>query len=328
MRKKLQRIKTVIVIFAVLLAFGLAALAGILIFGQPDLPIGSASAPDNYIKPTNSDRDTSVAESRGSAMPVMLCASPLNISAFRSIPLAASSKTIIDSDSAKETVISIYKRHAQDSEPFRVFNMFPGDSHTKAYFIEVSHKGTVTVRFRANIRDGHEKLAEVLKCKVVLRGENKPLYDGLMRDIPSSLNCRISAMFSRTTKLTYDITVYLDTSVGNEYMNKELVADFCWWVNESGSDPTPPTDTDDTDGTDTADGTDDSSYVTDTADPSDTTDRDPDDGELVSPETGVNVHFCIWFWIAMISIFINLILLRPGRWIKDGKQEDKTSNEK
>ncbi len=233
-------------------------------------------------------------------MPVMLCASVPMVNLSNSLPVMALSKTVITSDSAKETVISIYKAHAKDSTPFHSANMFPGDSETKAYLVEVSHKGTVTVRFHADIRGGYEKLAEVLKCKVVLRGENKPLYDGLMRDMPESLNHRISSVSGKTTELTYDITVYLDTSVGNEYMNKELVADFRWWVEESGGEPTPSPAPDDT----------------------------TDGGELVyPPQTGDNSHFYIWLWIVMISLVVNIILLWPRRCRNNGEQEEVNANE-
>ena len=319
MRKKLRRIKTVMVVCAILLAFGLAALAGILLFGRTERLTGFDSVTDNYIMPSSS-------ESVYNGAAIQLCAMPVDLLSSRSLPLSAGERTVIDWDSTKDATIKIYKRHADDAAAFRVFNMFPGDSYTKSYFVEVSHRGTVTVRFRPELRLGSEKLAEVLKCKIVLRGENKPLYDGLMKDFVNSVNVQISSATNKTTELTYDITVYLDTSVGNDYMNRELMADFRWWVYDGDVNPNPPftdipgIDTTDPDGTSTGDSTSDPDG---TSDPSDTTGGGDgeDDGELVSPETGVNVHFCIWFWVAMISIFINLILLRPRRSEKNDEQE-------
>ena len=47
---------------------------------------------------------------------------------------------------------------------------------------------------------------------------------------------------STTDELYYEITAYLDTSVGNEYQNKDLIADFSWWVEETGNlEPSPKT---------------------------------------------------------------------------------------
>lgn len=314
MADTLKKMKIIIIVLAVLLGLSLTALAGVIIHRQLDLSNGSAVIPDNYIEPTSSgELNTGAKVTQLRTGPVLLCASVPTVNLSGNIPVMALSKTVITSDSAKETVISIYKNHAEDSEPFHLANMFPGDSETRKYLVEVSHKGTVTVRFHADIRTGYEKLAEVLNCKVVLNG-SETLYDGLMRDMPESINHRISSVFSKTTEFTYDITVYLDTSVGNEYMNKELVADFRWWVEESGGDPIPPTPGPDDTGPD------------DTTDPDDTTkpdDTDPDDGELVyPPQTGDNSHFCIWFWIAMISLLINIILLWPKRHRNDGEQED------
>ncbi len=226
MADTLKKLKVLNIVLAVLLGLSLLALLGVIAheYFQPES--GSAVVSDNYIEPVSVG-----ARSTGNAVrlrPVVCAVIP------------APAKTVVDWDRAKETVISVYKNHAEDSTPFYATNMFPGDRETKTYLVEVSHRGTVTVRFRANIRPGYEKLAEVLLCKVVLRGEDTVLYDGLMRDMPASLDYPISSVFGRTTSLTYDITVSLDTSVGNAYMNKELIADFRWWVEESGSTPVPP----------------------------------------------------------------------------------------
>lgn len=309
MADTLKKMNIIIIVLSILLGLSLTALAGVIIYGQLDPSNGSAVVSDNYIEPTNSgELNTGTKVTQFCTMPVMLCASVPNVNLCGGVPMMAPTKTVINSDHAKETVICIYKTHAEDSKAFYSANMFPGDSQTKAYLVEVSHKGTVTIHFHADIRKGYEKLAEVLKCKVVLRGEHKPLYDGLMRDMPDTLNARISSIFSNTTELVYDITVYLDTSVGNDYMNKELVADFRWWVEESGEDLTP------------------------LPGPGETTDpdapTDPDDGELVYPPlTGDNSHFHIWIGIAIFSLFVNIILLWMRRRGKDGEKEEVTSNE-
>ena len=276
-----KKMKTIIIVLSILLGLSLTALTGVKL--------------DTYYKFPQLH-----------AKPLMLCVSLPNANFSRDVSVMALSKAIITSDSAKETIISIYKNQAEDSTPFDSGNMFPGDRETKAYLVEVSHKGTVTVCFHADIRAGYEQLAEVLKCTVVLRGENNPLYDGLMRDMPESLNHRISSIPSKTSELAYDITVYLDTDIGNEYMNKELVADFRWWVEENGN-PTIPSEPDET--TELVDIT------------------QPDVGELVPPQTGDNFRFYIWFWIAMFSLFVNITLLWTKRLRNDGEKEEMTTNE-
>lgn len=130
--------------------------------------------------------------------------------------------------------LSLYRRHAKDGTPFQVGNMFPGDTETKSYYITTSYTGVVTVHFHADIRDGYEKLAEVLKCRVALR-DGDVLYDGLMRDMPQSLDHALPRAEKGSATLIYDITTYLDTDVGNEYMSKALCADFNWWVSADGA---------------------------------------------------------------------------------------------
>lgn len=129
---------------------------------------------------------------------------------------------------ANNNILSLYKNKPEDNTPFNVVNMFPGDYITQNYQVRVSYNGTIKVYFTADVRSGYEKLAEVLKCKVVMPDKNKILYDGLMKDMPD-LEQSISAV-NATEDLKYEISVYLDTSVGNDYQDKQLIADFKWWA--------------------------------------------------------------------------------------------------
>lgn len=129
---------------------------------------------------------------------------------------------------ANENILSIYKNNPDDNTTFHVVNMFPGDCISKNYCVRVSYNGTIKIFFTATVRPGYEKLGEVLKCRIELPDENKLLYDGLMSKIPD-VEHQISGV-NLTEDLNYEISVYLDTSVGNDYQDKELVADFKWWA--------------------------------------------------------------------------------------------------
>lgn len=144
---------------------------------------------------------------------------------------------------AKEKItLSLYKNHSTDNTPFTVGNMFPGDIETKEYCVKVSHKNTVTLKFTADVHKGYEKLSEVLKMKVVLKDKNIVLYDGLMKDVPEHLDYQMTGSGIATTQeISYVIMAYLDTSVGNEYMNQDLKADFKWWVEETENLTSPAT---------------------------------------------------------------------------------------
>ncbi len=123
---------------------------------------------------------------------------------------------------------------------FAVENMFPGDAETKDFTVKVNHKEPITLYYHADIRPGYEKLAEVMMVKIELPEKSITLYDGLMRDMPSALEHQLAA---DEKEVIYRITAYLDTSVGNDYQFKSLIADFRWWYEEEtgggGEDPDP-----------------------------------------------------------------------------------------
>ena len=53
--------------------------------------------------------------------------------------------------------------------------MFPGDTQTRYFCVRVAHTGDVVVRYHADIRDGYEKLAEVLRIQIrLLKPPGKP----------------------------------------------------------------------------------------------------------------------------------------------------------
>lgn len=145
------------------------------------------------------------------------------------------------SEENTENILSLYKKQANDNDTFNIVNMFPGDTVTKNYCIKVSYKDSVTVRFGVDTHNGYEKLSEAMKIKVVLSTTGEILYDDYIKDMPNSLNHTLS--FTDTSKneeLYYKVTAYLDTSVGNEYLGKDLKLNFKWWVEEDNNLQTLP----------------------------------------------------------------------------------------
>ena len=61
------------------------------------------------------------------------------------------------------------------------------------------------------------------------------LYDGLMREMPDSVNYTLVTQTSTVSEVFFEISAYLDTGVGNEYMNRSLIADLHWWIEETGA---------------------------------------------------------------------------------------------
>ena len=211
--QKLKKLRIVIIVLAALLAVSLAALAVTVIRASAHGDSATVSIPGNITS--------------GSAH--------AETAAYRTSTKQDGSRTqsavsLSASGQARRVTLSLYRKQPEDNTPFNVVNMLPGDAVTQNYNVRVSHSGDGTVRFRAIIRPGYEKLAEVLKLRVELLNTGETLYDGLMRDMPRSVNHKLTASGSTTSDLEYELTAYLDTSVGNEYQNQELVADFHWWV--------------------------------------------------------------------------------------------------
>lgn len=190
-----------------------------------------------------------------------------------------------------ETTLAVYKGQVEVADPFSVDNMFPGDRTQKEYNVQVSYTGDITLHFHADIRHGYEKLAEVLKCQI--RVDEKEVYDGLMRDMPARLDRLLSSSKGTTETVSYDIAVYLDTSVGNDYQNKELVCDFRWWV-EVDEEPDEP----------------------DHPDKPETPSKPQRPGELIDPpKTGDT----IFAWVLMLAVSGAILVLLLA---KRKKEED------
>lgn len=142
-------------------------------------------------------------------------------------------------------ILSLHRGKTEDITPFKVENMFPGDSVEKTYAVDVKYQDTVTVHFSVDVGDAYKVLAKGLKCRVRLENSGKVMYDGLMADMAEPLACTLKSDTVVTDQLRYVITVYLDTSAGNEYQNQKLMADFKWWVDEEGKENLKPVPTGD-----------------------------------------------------------------------------------
>lgn len=209
-QNKRNKTKTVIIVLAVLLALSVAALAGTLIYNRLAVQTDTTvTVSDNFITP---DEDNNTNESsKGQS----------NIS---------SAKPNNDISAAE---ITLYNKHLQDNTLFSVGNMFPGDSETKYYRVQVSYHDKITVHFKAETRGEQENSAEVMGVKVKLMTSGETLYEGLMQDMPQSLTYTMTSSESTTAEIYYEITAYLDTSAGNEYQSKEVILDFYWWADET-----------------------------------------------------------------------------------------------
>lgn len=241
-----KKIKIIIIVLAVLLGISLAALGGTLIYNKiANATPATVTVPDNLI---TADEDTTKPDSSDSQAPDSSDTEKPDGSYTQTPDSSANtSSSAVPTQSTtaevkKAATIELYNKQPEENTPFQVENMFPGDSETKYFRVRVSYHDKITVHYKATVRPGYEKLAEVLKVRINLLSTGETMYDGLMRDMPESLTHKLASKKSATDELYYEITAYLDTSVGNDYQNKDLIADFKWWVEETGNlDDSPQT---------------------------------------------------------------------------------------
>ncbi len=235
-----KKIKIAIIVLAVLLGLSLIALGVTLARNKS---AGNAPAtvlvPDNLITPDEDD-NTGTGDGVGSAT----SGSQEQTSGGSSSATSPQPSQNTPAASKQAVTIALYNRQADENTPFQVGNMFPGDAETKYFRVQVSYHDQVTVHFRATVRPGYEKLAEVMNVRVRLLTTGEIMYDGLMKTMPASVTHKLASQNTTTDTLYYEITAYLDTSVGNEYQNRDLIADLNWWVEETGNlTPVPTGDT-------------------------------------------------------------------------------------
>lgn len=209
-----KKLKVFIIVIAILLCTSLLSLAGTLIYNRyvnSVTPSGTAS--DNIIANT---ADTNSGTTTGAA-------------------------EISEKKSSTVKDIYLHNKNTGDNVPFNVNYMMPGDTVTQNYNVKISYHDNVTIHFKTSIRNGYEELGEVMKVRVIMSGDNKVIYDGAIKDMPESVTYKLSSRESVTQELNYKITAYLDTSAGNEFMDKRIEVDLSWWAEETGHLDSPQT---------------------------------------------------------------------------------------
>lgn len=232
-------------------------------------------------------------------------------------------------------ILSIDKNHPEVNKAFTVYDMMPGDVKVENYSVAVSYVGVVDVYFTVDVKDGYEKLAEVLKCRISIPNE-RLLYDGYISDVPEIVRQVVSTK-KTTETLDYSVLVYLDTSVGNEYQDSGLVADFVWYAytggDSGGGSVKPSRPESSAESTETSESSlprEESSIVSDTAsipelDFTEESEETKETGTLIeSPQTGDMAKPFLWCILIIVSLVGLLLFLIGGR--EETDEDEKKSN--
>lgn len=331
-KDKTNKTKVIIIVLLVLLALSVLALWKVVvekgILADDSVEV---SVDDNLITPngsdvsapsSNSDDTESVTPSDASSG-AELSVPNSNGSESKDEESAGSAGSAGSSDSSEPADIVFSNKNSEDAKPFVMNNMFPGDRKTKDYIVQVSYHDSVTVHFKAELHEGSEKLAEVMRICVTMPASGETLYDGLMKDMDESVKYVLTSQNPTTQDLTYEVRVSLSTAVGNEYQNKSLEADFKWWIEES-----------DEDNLDKepgklpgilpgifGDGDDSNSDI-------DGENTDGEDGQGILGKTGDDSNVVLWALIAVIAVGVCVVINTSRRKNKKDNDNDKKKEDK
>lgn len=154
-----------------------------------------------------------------------------------------------EQDEVKEAVkLEFHQSKTDDNTKFEVRNMFPGDTVSKSFEIKVYHKNDIELFFDADVTEQIKNLADVLNIKLIEESTGSVLMDKpfALAD-GEEVSKLLKAEADEQTTVRFRIDVSLDQSVGNEYQNALLKADFKWYVKDDGSLVKPPKTEDKTD---------------------------------------------------------------------------------
>ncbi len=249
-----KKIKTIIVILLALLILSAGALAARVVYlnyfadntstmvvpdnliGEEDSTSDTTSAPETSTPATDENKNNSTeppSESTGTETTTPETSAPTESIGTNNGNTSAETKA---------AVIELYKGQPTDNEKFQVQNMLPGDTETKYFAVKVSHHADAIVYFNAEVTEQTKNLADVLHIKVTHLENGKVIYDGTFADMNIDGYGETFATTQKTeTVAYYKIEVSLPTYTGNEYQAAKLMADFNWYVKDTGPLDSPQT---------------------------------------------------------------------------------------
>lgn len=122
----------------------------------------------------------------------------------------------------------------EENQSFQVSNMIPGEEYTQTYRIEVNYKKAKVVSFRASVSEGSKKLAEAMQITVKRMDTEEILFSGALAGM-SWVDWNLSQKSKLTAQeLVYEVTVFLDRSLSNEYQDQSVTIKLDWQM-EKGS---------------------------------------------------------------------------------------------
>ncbi len=212
-----RRINIAIIVLLVLLLISTSALATRVIYISLFEDGSTVIVPGNLIgkEPEQSSRPREV--------------SLIRLAQTQIVPLEQTQEPVEDSK------LSLYQGKPGDNEVFQVQNMFPGNKEEKLYAVQVHHGEDIVLYFDVDVTQQTKELAKALQIRVTHRDSGTVIYDGTFADMkPDGYSLTLPKPENDQTIAYFKIEVSAPTSLGNEYQNAMLKANFKWYVEDEG----------------------------------------------------------------------------------------------
>lgn len=237
--KKNVIIKRIIIILAALLILsGAGLIARTVYLNQSRSSDSYVSVPDNVLNGVEAEKDEAVTDNSEEE------ASGTEATSSISSDSTSSGASNTDNNAASETkaaYLELCKTTVTANEKFRVENMLPGDSVTKYFCVKTYHRKAIPVYFKADITEQTKNLADVLMIRVTIPETGEVLYDTTFKNADGNEKAvKLPQSQNGETTTYYEIKVYLDTGVGNQYQAASLNADFSWYIKDADQEELTP----------------------------------------------------------------------------------------
>ena len=132
----------------------------------------------------------------------------------------------------KDDVIALSEPTDTVNKTFKVSNMFPGDSKTQTYKIEVLDKEVRSISFLPEVASETAPLTDVIIITFSVDDAANPYFRGTVNDFPEG---GIAVPLDGES-MEFHVTVTLDTSAGNECQNGEIVLNLLFGASGNEAD--------------------------------------------------------------------------------------------
>ena len=131
-----------------------------------------------------------------------------------------------------EASLDLKTENEEENLPFDVEKMDKNSVELKMYRVIATYNSNFVLKYDMEIRSDEEfkKLAEIMNIKVELNNETL-LYEGLLCDM-DVLELELKANEKTITEFLFNVTISLDSTFGEDYYGKTLMADMSWWIEE------------------------------------------------------------------------------------------------